>query len=306
MFTCFFAFAGNLFINQSYCLSFEIRQIADGNFVHYGVHDERSKTNLGDNANIGFIVGDTCVLVVDAGGSLSVGQLLRQAIRKTTTKPICFVVVTHAHPDHFFGAAAFKEDKPKYIGHAGLYSQLRIRERFYKKTLLQDLGDLAKGSEIIKPDIIIEAGNTLTISLGKQHDIVVKAWQPAHTDHDLTVFDKRSDVFWTGDLLFVNHVPILDFSIKSFINVMKELSMLSVANFVPGHGVPQLSWLESVNNQLSYLNIVLVETRDAIKSGLRLMDAVHVVGWTEKAEWISFDSFHRRNVTTAWTELEWE
>ena len=84
-----------------------IEEISPGNFVHYGVHDDRSPENLGDNANIGFIVGERCVLVIDTGGSLPVGLALRQAVRSVTDKPVCHVVLTHVHPDHIFGAAAF-------------------------------------------------------------------------------------------------------------------------------------------------------------------------------------------------------
>ena len=46
---------------------FEIEQIAPGNYVHYGQHAARSRDNAGDNANIGFIVGERCVLVFDTG-----------------------------------------------------------------------------------------------------------------------------------------------------------------------------------------------------------------------------------------------
>ena len=42
---------------------FAVHEIAPGNYVHYGVHEERSPSNLGDQANIGFIVGDQCVAV---------------------------------------------------------------------------------------------------------------------------------------------------------------------------------------------------------------------------------------------------
>ena len=42
--------------------NFDISEIAPGNYVHYGSFDERSPHNLGDNANIGFIVGEKCVV----------------------------------------------------------------------------------------------------------------------------------------------------------------------------------------------------------------------------------------------------
>ena len=34
-----------------------IEEIAPGNYVHYGTHEERTRANLGDQANIGFVVG---------------------------------------------------------------------------------------------------------------------------------------------------------------------------------------------------------------------------------------------------------
>ena len=48
------------------------------------------------------------------------------------------------------------------------------------------------------------------------------------------------------------------------------------------------------------------ETRSAIKRKRTLMEAVEEVGWTERGNWVNFESYHRRNVTTAYTELEWE
>ena len=68
--------------------NFEVTEVAPGNYVHYGSFQERSPENLGDNANIGFIVGEQCVLVVDAGGSLPVGLALKKAIRRVTQVPI--------------------------------------------------------------------------------------------------------------------------------------------------------------------------------------------------------------------------
>ena len=58
----------------------ELIEVSPGNFVHFGGFAERSAENLGDNANIGFILGTRCVAVVDSGGSLALGRA-RQVVK---------------------------------------------------------------------------------------------------------------------------------------------------------------------------------------------------------------------------------
>ena len=283
--------------------NFDVSEIAPGNYVHYGSFDERSAANLGDNANIGFIVGDTCVLAVDAGGSLPVGRALRQAIRRVTTLPVCYVVLTHVHPDHFFGAAAFLDDKAQFIAHANYPAQLAARSRSYLNSLRRDLGDAATGSEIVRPTHLV--AERLELDLGGR-TVVVKAWPPAHTDDDLTVFDTPTRTLWLSDLLFVGHTPVIDGTITGFLSVMKELRAIAADHYVPGHGRSDLPWPQPLDAQQRYFTVILNETRAAIRNRETIQQATDEVGLSEARHWAAFDLFHRRNVTAAYAELEWE
>src|SRR6516225_5675703 len=72
-----------------------VTEIASGIFVHNGVHEEASEANEDAIANIGFIIGDDAVAVVDPGGSFEEGSALRAAIRARTGEAIRYVILTH-------------------------------------------------------------------------------------------------------------------------------------------------------------------------------------------------------------------
>ena len=57
-----------------------VTEIAAGIFVHNGVHEEASAANEDAIANIGFIIGDEAVAVIDPGGSFAEKSALRSAI----------------------------------------------------------------------------------------------------------------------------------------------------------------------------------------------------------------------------------
>jgi len=280
-----------------------VSEIAPGNFVHYGSLEERSAANLGDNANIGFIVGSKCVAVIDTGGSLAVGEGLRAALRAHTALPICYVITTHAHPDHFFGAAAFGGEHTVFVGHYNLPRALQQRGKFYLSTLTRDLQDLARGSEVIEPTLLVQ--DRLELDLGGR-TLLLTAWPVAHTDADLTASDSATGTLWTGDLLFVQHTPVLDGNLAGFLHVIGQLEPLAPAHYVAGHGHTEQSWSAALGAQRRYFNVIADETRRALKNRSTLQDAIDTVGLSEAPNWVNYEAFHRRNVTAAYTELEWE
>lgn len=280
---------------------FAVENPAPGVYVHYGRQEEMSRDNEGDVANAGFVVGRRCVAVIDTGGTYAVGRALRDAIRNITPLPICYVINTHVHPDHVFGNAAFVDDRPQFVGHAHLAEALRRRGPNYLHALERDLGDTARGTEVVLPTHSV--ADAETIDLGER-PLTLRAWKTAHTDNDLTIFDAATRTLWLGDLAFVGHIPVVDGSVRGFIAVIDEIKTISAARMIPGHG-RALAWPAALGPEERYLRALVTDVRGAIKAGRTLSEAMESVD-AVPGGWLLRDAFHKRNVVAAYAELEWE
>ena len=276
-----------------------VTQIADGIYLHQGHHAGLEDENRGDSANIGFIVGNKCVAVVDTGGAISTGKKLRAAIRAVTDKPICFVINTHVHFDHVLGNAAFSVDQPEFVGHANLAESMNGNRTFFVEQFSAELG-ASDESLVIAPTLLVEDEKTLDLG---DRQLLLKATAPAHTDADLSVLDLKTNFLWTGDLVFRERMPILDASLKGWLAWL-DTNNASV-KVIPGHGPAGDSWATSIVQIKTYLTALLDETRKAIAEGMFLEDALESVAQEAAASW-QLNDRHARNVSRAYRQLEWE
>jgi quinoprotein relay system zinc metallohydrolase 2 len=282
--------------------SFKMEEVASGVFVRRGVDEDATAQNLDAIANIGFIVGKDAVLVTDTGGSLADGQWLRSQIKARTGKPIKFVVISHVHPDHTFGAGAFVDDKPVFIGHAKLPEALQARGEFYKKGLADIIGADKVGPVVMPTHTVAD---TDEVDLGDRV-ITFKAHGPAHTHSDLSMLDKRSGLLLPADLLFVGRVPSLDGSLLGWLKELDALSTLGAQRAVPGHGPVAVDLAPSVAALRGYLADLRDGVRKEIKGQGSIETATKTVGQDQASKWTLFADYNGRNVSEAYKELEWE
>ncbi len=281
---------------------FTMTEVAPGIHVRRGVHEEASVANQDGIANIGFVIGGTGVAVLDPGGSRADGERLRASIRKRTDLPIRYIVMTHLHPDHVFGAIAFAEDKPVFVGHAHMAGMLVQRGEFYRNSLADVLG-IEEAGDYAKPDLLIE--DAMTLDLGGR-SLRLQAHPTAHTDNDLSILDETTGTLWLGDLLFVDRVPALDGSILGWLAQTKALRNSPATRAVPGHGPVVVPWPAAALPQERYLGGLVRDIRAIISHGGDIEQAVATVGLAERDDWALFDDYNGRNVTSAFKELEWE
>jgi len=210
--------------------------------------------------------------------------------------------MTHGHPDHIFGAAAFQRDRPQFVGHSRLPLTLATRGEYYRKALEEVLG-AGRGGVVVPPTRLVE--HTETLDLGHR-TLELTAFPRAHSDCDLTVRDPRTATLFTGDLLFVERVPSLDGSLRGWSTALNSLKTVKASRAVPGHGPVGVDWPSGSADLERYLGVLATGTRAALAKSLDLDAAVQTVGESERGRWKLFDAYHGHNVTQAFKELEWE
>ncbi len=277
-------------------------QLADGLYLRQGrpgiVFQQASV------ANLGVVIGETCVAVIDTGGSPAEGEALRAAVEKLTDKPICYVVLTHGHPDHFLGNSAFA-DIPgvKIIAHDNFADEVNPAKTTWLARLETQKGAAAADKAWLLPDT--KVSEVMRLQLGSR-ELRLKAFGPAHSYSDLQVFDSHTQTLWLSDLLFHQHVPVLAGSLRGWLSLLESLSTVEAKRVIPGHGLPSKTWPSpALARQRQYLMQLEAQTKQLIDEGISLFEAQQSATAQNDTNWPLYQQYHPRNVARAWGELEW-
>lgn len=256
-------------------------------------------------ANAGFIVTREGVVVVDAEASPAAGETLLRTIRSVTSRPIRWLVLTHHHPDHHFGAIVFRKAGARVIAHPDtrtLASEAGPDEEVINWIRVVGL-DAMRGFEFADtPDRPVTGSDTLRLG---GRTIVVFSPGPGHTPGDLMVWLPAERVLFAGDILIEDGVTMMvDGSAPALLGALARIDSLAPRVVVPGHGaIPAVS-AELVQRTRNYVTQLRTEMRAAVERGVPMQRALSALPPPDENRPVSLNSRLRRNAARVYVEEE--
>jgi cyclase len=239
---------------------------------------------VGVGANIIVQAGDEGVLVIDTGPGPRGADVLA-AIRRISPKPIRIVINTHVHADHSGAnetlAAAGRSLGGNAPGNSGL--PLETARVLAHENVLKRMS-APSGEPSPRP---FGAWPTETFfgedkELFFNDEAIQLIHQPGHTDGDVLVFFRRSDIVASGDLFTTSTYPVVDSqnggSVQGVIDGLNRLLDITIPKdkeeggtyVIPGHG--RLADEADVVEYRDMVTIVRDRIQDLVAKGKTLAE----------------------------------
>lgn len=255
--------------------------------------------------NAGFIVTSEGVVVVDALASPRDGARLLGTIRRATRQPIRWLVLTHHHPDHHFGAIVLKRAGARIIAHP---DRRVLASEGGEDALIADwvrvVGlDAMRGFEFADtPDRPVTGSDTLRMG---GRTIVITHPGAGHSAGDLMVWLPAERVLFAGDVLVEDGVTMLvDGSSAQLLGALARIDSLAPAVVVPGHGALPKRPAELVGRTRDYVLGLQAEMRAAVEKGIPMQRALASLPPADQTRPVSLASRRRRNAVRVYVEEE--
>ena len=278
----------------------EVKELAPGVFFRYSsIGPEGSKIPFGGSNNA-WVVFEDYVLVFDANFPKEAGDVVA-AIRKTTDKPIRYVLDSHHHGDHAYGNAVFAAAGATVVSSAGCARILRASGP-------KDFAEAGRGptgrkdiaaSSLKVPSLVFDDG--LVLDDGKGQRAEMYFFGHGHTAGDAFLYLPKHKILCTGDACVngaYNYMGQSDSA--SWIRILERAQGLDVALVCPGHG--PVAGKDLLERQKRYFVELRRQVEAGIEAGKGLADIRKAIDMPWYKEWTTVNP-SPANVEHVYNEL---
>jgi glyoxylase-like metal-dependent hydrolase (beta-lactamase superfamily II) len=227
--------------------------------------------------NVGYVVGDRAVLVIDTGLGRPNGAAVYDVASKLAGTKAIYLVTTHVHPEHDLGAQAFPATTTLIRSTAQVRDiaefGLRLAKVFAGRSAIH--AELLKDADFRKADITFEQDYDL--DLGGVHARLA-AMGPNHTAGDTIVWTESERVLFSGDIAMRAQPAFASprSGHRQWLASLDRLEALKPAVIVPSHG-PTGDGTIFITGYRAYLTEVRDRTEAEKRAGRSVDQAVEAV-----------------------------
>jgi glyoxylase-like metal-dependent hydrolase (beta-lactamase superfamily II) len=223
---------------------------------------------VGAGANVAVQIGDEGVIVVDTGNAQMREKVLA-AIRTLSTKTIRWIINTHPDADHTGGNETMSQ--------AGMTVNGNPAAIVANEKVLKRMSDAKRPSAEWPLNTFFEDERDFFFN---GEAVFLYHPPPGHTDGDVFVYFRGSDVLVAGDLFLTTTYPVIDTKaggdVEGFITGLNKMLDIAVPKYlqeggtyvIPGHG--RVSDEADLIEFRDMIVIIRDRIQDMIKRGLTL------------------------------------
>ncbi len=294
-----------VFLAYAMAPEMKLRSVQKDIYMVRGVDALPSMENRGFMSNAFAVLTEEGWVVIDALSTPELSKEFVGNLMRVKKAPIKYAIITHYHPDHWYGAKTYKELGAKIVAHKKLMDLYQSGEaQLALENAKQRFGDLFKGVALVPPDIVVEDRYTLKVG-GKTFEVIYMG--PAHTDNDLVVYMPSEKVLFTGDLVLYNRIPFMGdrgASSKGLLEALHKIKKMDAKVILGGHNEPMD--MSAVDFTLGYVQFLRENIRKAKKQGKSIDEIREALKDNPYRKYVMYDAFHNANVFRVDSELDME
>jgi len=236
----------------------EVKEIAPGVFFRYSSISANDPKIPFGGSNHTWIIFKDYVVVIDANFPKEAADVIAD-IKKTTKKPIKYVLDTHHHGDHAYGNTIWSKEGAQIVASKPTARLLKTNGPKQWEEAAKDRKDI-KDNELKQPDITFD--DKYELKDDTQH-VIFMHFGHSHTIGDAVAYIPKHKILCTGDACVNGAFNFMGHSNSaSWIKCLDEMAKLEIDLICPGHG--KVGRKDLLATQKRYF----VDLREAVKKGI--------------------------------------
>ena len=241
-------------------------KVADGVWIVRGADEAIAFANGGAIANAAILATDAGPVLFDCGPSLAYARQLSALAQRLVGKPVARVFISHLHPDHAMGAAAF--DPTIVAALPATHKDLERDGNGFSDAMYRLLADWMRGTNVVLPGATATEG---PLEIGGRRLRLIAA--QGHSSGDLALLDEATATLITGDLVFHNRAPATPHAdLAAWRASLDRLAGIPHRLLIPGHG-PVSEGNAAIDQTRDWLVWLEATLRGAVADGLDMAEA---------------------------------